>query len=242
MTATLMALDLTAYCDESGTQGHDLILAGYLAPASEWLRVEEAWSGALRDADLSEFKMQDCHQGHGEFRGRADRVELRERFFSIIESAEVDGFAVRIDLTTFDEVRKKLERSIRPGYNKVYLHGFSALLQFMTGLAADHPVNERIEFVFDENDEFSGRALHMYKALMAMPALAYRDRLGAISFEDSKRLTPLQAADTLAYRVHRDLFDALPVQRSVVQGFQKVRRVNVALLGSAAIVDEPESG
>src|SRR6266849_4482212 len=187
-----MALELTAYCDESGTQQHDFVLAGYLAPASVWLAVEEAWKRALEDAHLSEFKMSDCHHGQGEFKNRGDRIELREKFFSIIDAANLDGYAVRVDLTTFPEVREKLAGSIRQGYNEAYLHAFSALLQFLTGLVAHLPRHERIRFVFDENDQFRGRALYLFRAVKVMPSVSYRDRLVGISFEDSKLMAPLQ--------------------------------------------------
>jgi hypothetical protein len=228
-----MTQTLTAYCDESGTQGHDFVIAGYLASASDWDAVEETWNEALGIAGLSEFRMSDCHHGHGEFKDRDDRIELREKFLSIIDSANVDGFAVRIDLETFGGVQRKLESSIRPRFNEEYLHGFSALTQFMADLVTDQPRDERIGFVFDENDQFRGRALEMFEAMKVMPAITYRHRLGGISFENSKLFVPLQAADTLAYRVHRDHFGALPSRRSTVQHGPRVR---VALLGSDAIV------
>lgn len=82
-------------------------------------------------------------------------------------------------------------------YNKAYLHGFSALLQFMTDHVADRPMEERIGFVFDEQDEFRGRALQMFEALNGMLGFTRRDRLGRIAFEDSERHTPLQASDAL---------------------------------------------
>jgi Protein of unknown function (DUF3800) len=234
-----MALELTAYCDESGTQSHDFVLAGYLAPASEWLGVAEAWERGLREAGLTEFKASDCYAGQGEFKNRSDRLELREKFFSIIDLANVDGFAVRIDLTTFGEVHRKLEGSIRPGFNKAYLHAFSAQLQFMTEHVSRFPRDERIGFVFDEQDEFSGRALQMFEHLKVMPEFVRGHRLGGISFEDSKKRMPLQAADALAHRIHRDLLNALPAHRSKIQD---ARRIRVALLGSDAIVDLPEPG
>lgn len=228
-----MTLELTAYCDESGTQAHDLIVAGYVAPAVEWLQVEKIWSQVLERAGLHEFKMADCHHGQGEFKGRENRIELRDTFLSVMDSANVDGFAIRIDLVTFDEVRTKLKSSIRPGFNEPYLHGFSALTQFMADLVADKPRDERIRFVFDENDQFRGRALEMFKEMKVNPSVAYRHRLGSITFENSQRHAALQAADTLAYRVHHDLLRSLPEQRSRVR--RTAPRIRVAFLGSDAV-------
>lgn len=229
-----MSLDLTAYCDESGTQGNDLVLAGYLASASVWAQVDAMWKQLLQEKGLSEFKARDCYAGEGEFKGRDDRIEIRERFYLMMDGTNVDAFAVRIDLKTFDEVRTKLAPSIKAGFNKAYLHGFSGLLQFMTELVSDKPEEERINFVFDEQDEFRGRALEMFEAIKKMSGIPIRsNRLGTISFGNSRLLTPLQAADALAYRVHRDHLHASPARLSTVQATGRVR---VALLGGDAAV------
>lgn len=229
-----MTLELTAYCDESGTQRNDLVLAGYLAPAAVWTEISAAWTRLLQQKGLSEFKACDCYQGDGEFKGRDDRIEIRESFYLMMDKSNVDAFAVRIDLKTFDNVRNKLAPNMKAGFNKAYLHGFSALLQFMTELVSDKPHEERINFCFDEQDEFRGRALEMFEAIKKMSGIPIRsNRLGTITFGDSRLLAPVQAADALAYRVHRDHLHAAPAQRATVQATGRVR---VALLGADAVV------
>jgi Protein of unknown function (DUF3800) len=211
-------------------------LAGYLAPAAEWALVSSAWRQLLEQKGLTEFKTRNCHAAEGEFKGRNDRIETREAFFAVMDKANVDAFAVRIDMKTFDDVRNKLDSSIRPGFNKAYLHGMSALLQFMTELVRDQPKDELINFVFDEQDEFRGRALEVFEAIKRMSGIAIRsERLGSITFGNSRLLPPLQAADSLAYRVHRDHFHSAPRQRSVVHATARVR---VALLGGDAVPDQ----
>lgn len=234
-----MALRLTAYCDESGTQGNDLVLAGYVAAAVEWDGVDRAWRQELDAKGLTEFKTVDCFAGQGEFKGRTDRVEIRDRFFALLDQSDLDAFAVRVDLKTFPAVRAKLASNIRPGFNKAYLHGMSALLQFMTEFANDKPEGERIDFVFDEQDEFRGRALEMYEAIKKMPGIPVRaERLGTIAFADSKLVAALQAADALAYRVHHDHRNAPQIRRSSVHSRARCR---VALLGAETIVDDPRT-
>ena len=240
MVGEFMALELTAYCDESGMQGNDLVLAGYLAPVSVWTEISSSWTRLLQQKGLTEFKACDCYQGGGEFKGRGDRIEIRESFYQMMDGSNVDAFAVRIDLTTFEDVRKKLAPSIKAGFNKAYLHGFSALMQFMTELVSDKPEEERINFVFDEQDEFRGRALEMFEAIKKMSGIPIRsNRLGTITFGSSRLLTPLQAADALAYRVHRDHLHAAPAQRATVQATGRVR---VALLGADAVVNDKGGG
>jgi len=93
------------------------------------------------------------------------------------------------------------------------------------------PRDERIAFVFDEQDEFRGRALQMFEEMKAMPAVPFRHRLGGILFEDSARMTLVQVADALAYRVHRDFANTEPVYISTTKPYRP--RVQVVILGSA---------
>src|SRR5439155_19889367 len=115
-----MALDLRAYCDESGTQGLDFCIAGYLAPETEWAKLDAPWKKALEEAGLSEFKMGDSEQGHGLFKGRTDRQALQERFISLIGSVDAIGFVSWIDLKAQAEVAQQMRMRFVPGFAKPY--------------------------------------------------------------------------------------------------------------------------
>ena len=54
-----MAVDLCAYCDESGTEGRDFVVAGWVGPAAEWEKLDAPWKCSLKDAGLLEFKAGD---------------------------------------------------------------------------------------------------------------------------------------------------------------------------------------
>lgn len=201
-------LDLRAYCDESGTQGLDFCIAGYLAPASEWAKLDEPWKHALEEAGLTEFKMRDCEQGQGLFKGRTDRQELQDHFISLIASVAAIGFVSWIDLNAQAEVAKLMSKRFLPGFAKPYLLAFSMELQFMARHVTEIPrisTDEQITFVFDRQDEFAGRAVQLLNAVKADARFQNRQRLGPVAFEDSKLLPPLQAADMLAYEAHRFL-------------------------------------
>jgi Protein of unknown function (DUF3800) len=197
----VMAVDLRAYCDESYTQDCDFVVAGYVAPAAEWLKLEGPWQEALRETGLSEFKMRNCEMGQGEFKDRTDRPDLQRRFIALIKSIDVLGYAVRIDLRTYKEVRKQLEPEVHPKYFAAWLQAFSTQVSFLATFA--RPYEEPIAFVFDEQHEYARRAHDLYNQLKQGEVFQGYARLGAITFDDSKRLVPLQAADMLAYEVHR---------------------------------------
>jgi hypothetical protein len=239
-----MALELRAYCDESGTEGNDFVIAGYVAPASEWQKLETPWNEALQLAGLSEFKMSDCEMGTGEFAGRTDRPELQALFIALIRSIDARGFAARIDLATYLTVRERIAAGLRQGYDPAYLRTFDMEVQFITSvLDASVPKDERIAFIFDQQDEFAFKANQIYANMLQ--SHAQRDRLGPLSFADSKRLPPLQAADMLAYEVHRQFRHGERPPPDKVR-WQSVRlsegsRVSVGFLDEAAIKEWAEA-
>jgi hypothetical protein len=109
---------------------------------------------------------------------------------------------VRIDLAAYSAVRREIGSHLPEGYDPAYLRVFDMEVQFITSvLDPSVPKDERIAFTFDEQNEFAFKAGEIYESLRQNHA--QRDRLGPISFQDSKGFVPLQAADMLAYEVHR---------------------------------------
>jgi hypothetical protein len=231
-----VTIQLTAYADESGTERIDFVLAGYLGSAVEWLGVEQTWKDTLRKHHLGEFHMRDCYAGEGEFEGRADRLAIAKEFVSIVEDAALVGAAIRIDRGSFLDVQRQLAASIDQGFNKDYLHGFSAFLRLMVDQVTHYPAEEKIQFVFDSG-QFAGRAVELYAFIKTHDRSLARGRLSGISIQDSKETVLLQAADSLAHRVHRHFLNAESVELTKVAYMDSVP---VWLIGSA-IAPEPKS-
>jgi Protein of unknown function (DUF3800) len=217
-----IATVLGAYSDESYEDHNDFVIGGYVAPASEWLKLEEPWRRALSDANLCEFKAHNCEQGEEEFEGRSDRRELQDKFISLIRSIDAVGFATRIDLGAYDALYDRVQTA-RPKaeyrYFEAYPKVFELQLQFILKYATEkYPGVEKINFVFDETNQFAGRATDLLARQRARHNLVGRERLGSVTFGVSKDLIPLQAADLLAYEVHRELrngWDSPTVVRSL---------------------------
>jgi hypothetical protein len=198
-------LELTAYCDESGTQLRDFCVGGWLAPRTEWEKLEAPWKQALSEAGLPEFKMRDCEMGQGLFKGRVDRRELQERFISLVISIHAQGYVSWIDLQAMHEVAAEVNQPLLPGFRAPYLLAFSMELQLMAHELASSsiPVQERVAFVFDRQDQYAAKALIVAAGIKANPAFRNRDRLGPVAFDDSRLVPAIQAADILAYEAHR---------------------------------------
>jgi Protein of unknown function (DUF3800) len=213
LLALIVVHDLRAYCDESETPGRAFSIAGYLASATVWDELESEWADALEDESLSEFHMQPCEQGHGEFKGKtqAERRRLQDHFIDLLTGSRIRGFVTAIDLAAYDELRSEVKDLRAPGYWKPYLLAFQHQLEQMA-LAVDDdglPAHERIAFSFDEQKELQGRAKTLYDSVKGSRTLSFVGRLGAIAFLDSRESPAVQTADVLAYEARREFSEAV---------------------------------
>ncbi len=75
-----MLRDYKAHIDGSGTGSPDLlVLAGYIAPASEWIEFSKEWQSRLDHARLARFKMNEL---------AGSRMEVAGWFYRAIEEFE----------------------------------------------------------------------------------------------------------------------------------------------------------
>lgn len=67
--------------------------------------------------------------------------------------------------------------------------------------------DERVDLVFDQNAQFSPRAVEAFNGYKINPLLSEYERnlVGSLSFADDKEVIPLQAADLLAYEINKNL-------------------------------------
>jgi hypothetical protein len=210
-------LMLTAYLDESQDSKRErfLVVAGFLAPADVWAPFWKEWDEALTDEDIPAFHAKDCEHGKSHFEGFSPerRAEIQRRFIGIITAHPgLLGHGTAIELPAYEELRPELRRffQIVPGgpvsgdTSDPYFFAWQLTIQLIAKLpwVEDLPSEERIAFVFDQND-FKGRALDSFAGLRHARRVLYRHRLGTIAFDDHRIIKPLQAADILAYELFR---------------------------------------
>jgi hypothetical protein len=79
-------LELTAYSDESVTDGAVFCMAGYLAAASEWEAFDLPWNEALEAEALGELKMSLCE---GQPQRQARFIERRGLLIGVFGLSKV---------------------------------------------------------------------------------------------------------------------------------------------------------
>ncbi|HZO53672.1 MAG TPA: DUF3800 domain-containing protein [Bryobacteraceae bacterium] len=216
----------SAYFDESDSN-HCSVVAGVILSVSQLPHFEREWRLLLDEEKLGYFHMKEFAHFKGEFksgwRGDSDRrANFLSRAIGIIARRCNISIGITLDRTGYQKAI-----SVSPLVASFYVNEYTAA-SFMTlmrvGTWADrNNHSDSITYVFDDGNpkrsDFD-RAFHTAKAV---PELRSQYRLGDLSFDDDKRLTPLQAADFIAYEVCK-------VYSDIANNEQRLRRSMKALL------------
>jgi hypothetical protein len=219
---------LQAYFDDSGTHegSHNCVVAGYWGGVNRWKRFEREWSAVLARESIEEFHANEFWPRiKGErlkpYRGWTDERHatfIRDLLKVIFDSAVVP-FGCGVLGAEWNEqplsLREVITLADRPEKAK------SMFIPFQRNIyrAASYcKPGVRMHFVIDDSTEpkvKSGihRCFDAVKHSSVSDKDGFKDKLGDLTFADSKKAAPLQAADLLAYEMHR-------------YAKQKVRNVN----------------
>lgn len=203
-----------AYCDESEDSqkgGRFFIAAGYFAPVQVWEIFNRAWANTLDQLGIDEFKMADCERGRGVYEGLSyqERALLQRTFIGLIVGSPIWGVSAAVNLRHYEEFMPRMVKA-RQKYAKPYFLAFQHLVEMMALKLSEAEIvgpSDRIAYFFDEQTEYQGRAKEIFSSLTKDGDLEYTNRVGSITFDDSRRFLPLQAADILAYENLRYLRD-----------------------------------
>jgi hypothetical protein len=206
------------YFDESGT--HDkpevFALAGYVASTAEWEHFEREWSQVLQSEGVRIFHMAPlcARPRRGEFKGWTDaKAEVfLSRVLAVIEHRALFGFAAFVRKSDFAEI---LRPALVLPRDRIYKRPYILCMQSCMSLILEHfpspPYNpgsvDKIACVFDRNHEMRSKATDHFWEIV--DARNWGRRFQLIAFAPKRFLTPLQAADLLAYETYRYGTDAL---------------------------------
>lgn len=209
---------LHAYLDDSGTHSDSpwCVIAGYFGSEQKWTRFHSKWRSVLDSFGVEEFhanRFWSAVDGGNisEYRGwdkeRASKfiqkllnvIEDSTRIFPVSCSVQMEEWnkLTRNEKAYLTGARHDSQGTLlTPGApNKPFFLPFlTAISTVMDYCNPGHAVN----FSFDSSPHFSGYAAQYFEELKSWDIEKYK-RLGTIRFEDSKKATPVQAADLLAY-------------------------------------------
>ena len=201
--------------DETGIDQASRIcaVAGLVGPEKAWVKFDRNWMKVLQAENIPYFHAVDCERGKDEFYGLdvMKRGKIVDRLVQVIMDSPLEIYSyglVKPHFTAWNEDDRK-HFTLGNSDNPYYL-----VLDFLF-VCSSHAVDgldkaEKIEYIFEQQDEFENEATRIFKELRAGPHWPNHVRLGDIHFPESTpenliKYPGMQAADLLAYETFRHL-------------------------------------
>lgn len=193
---------LVAYFDETGTHGPAEVttLAGWVAPAKVWRRIERKWATALAGFGVSEFKASALAARQGEYEGwDVDRTDaFLARLADIVSKRVVLGVSASVVLADYRKyVTDVLPRRV------LFRDPYSWCLQSCMERIAEAsqiPRHKNIAIVLDEGHPRLESVMRFFRARKIRRPSVFR-RFVSIAAADSVRVNQIQTADMLAWEI-----------------------------------------
>jgi len=221
----------TGYFDES-EDATTLCLAGLWAPDHQWHPFESAWRSLLDEYGMGEFHCSDCEHRDGFFESwtnPADRTAVEQRFIDVLvsnPSPSPAGYLAVIDVLAFRKAvagKPKAPRREQQPWMFAFRQVLDRMVEAQRMMNEQFSVDERIDLVFDEKDQFAGRVNELLKSVSSDPDFP----IGTVSFAKSHDRVGLQASDLLAFEARRVLTDSIVGGKPVRPQWSRLMRAHV---------------
>jgi Protein of unknown function (DUF3800) len=202
---------LYAFVDGSGTHAASRVvaIAGFVANDSGWADFDTRWQAVLDDRQWpsrpSELHMFECAHGDGEYLENrwlyAQRLALYGDLCRVIVNSRMRPIAASVITECFHQIPPSdlallQQPNVRLGTPLDV--AFQMLTQQILGAVHSVDTTEEVSVVFDKDDKGREENFADFCQHYANDYL-HGDVFSGIAFMDSKKFTPLQAADLLAY-------------------------------------------
>jgi hypothetical protein len=208
---------LRAFADDSASEVGDrrLFIAGYMNRTEDWALFADAWDEELKaEPAIDYLKMAEAQNLRDQFDTRKGwteekRAEKLRGLARVIRHFEPVSFQMSINREVFNRV---LAPVTPRGLASPHFSCCAATVATIADMVGSYrPSDVQVEFIFDEQDGVSSdidlffEDIKPWLSRRAQKAIAGRPR-----FENDKHLTPLQAADMLAWHLRREHEDGRP--------------------------------
>jgi hypothetical protein len=200
---------LRAYCDESYDKNSRIYtIAGFVGRDREWDRISRRWKNRCIKNELQHYHSADVEGRFGSCSHLSpqDVISLNTDLITYIVESNLVGWATSIILEDFRTVAKGSDRAKKILGTSPYFLAMQTFLVTLSCWVHEWAPNYRISFVFEEQEEFSGRAKRLYdRVKIKNPTAA--ECMGTLTYADKRRFIPLQIADKLAYEAMKNLLN-----------------------------------
>jgi hypothetical protein len=183
----------SAYFDASGKVAAQpaVVVSGFAAPVSKWVRFETNWKGALDAEDIKVFHATDFAASEGEFKGwKGDKLKRRRFVRSLIEVIRKDTnkmLSVGVETGAWKRVDEEYE--LQEHFHSPYALAGYMVVRLSSKWAHGKGHKFPIETFFEDGDEGQGGLKVLCKLHHGLePIFLPKEKL------------PFQAADFLAWK------------------------------------------
>ena len=187
-----------AYFDDSGTHPESVVsvVAGFIAPVDQWVRFQAEWQECLRAAGLESFRMVDYASQQPPYDwDDSKRKRVLAQLLTTIKLRTHGAFAVAVLTKPYYEARPHI-----PSLGDLSAYGF-AVMQCVkhVGRWSARYASGPVSYVFDAGVS-KGQVETIMSYVLELPDY----QIPVYSFARPADLSPLQAADVLAYETYKE--------------------------------------
>jgi hypothetical protein len=203
---------IRGYFDESWKDNRVFAIGGYVCHDRLWRRISADWKHRRLKDGIQCFHAADCEDGRGEFSHltKDRRIQLKTDLIEIVSAdSELGGFGTAVIIEDFKKVRESSDRAKKVLGPSPYYLCFQTLFSDVAieteKVASDKP-GVRVTSVFEQQEEFSGRAKKLYDEFKSIN-LTYAPRLSVLTYASKKKFVALEMADNLAYETMKEILN-----------------------------------
>jgi hypothetical protein len=200
---------LRAFCDESyDGESRIYTVGGFVARDKEWAGLAKRFKLRCLTDSIPCYHAADCEGRYGEFKhlSKDQTVQLNTDLIDEMLKTRIVGFATSVILEDYRKVQQSSEKATRILGPSPYFLAMQMFLVSVCGeIHADRP-NYRVAFIFDQQEQFSGRARQLYVEVKRKNPNAARC-MGTLSYADRRRFVQLQVADKFAYEAMKNMLN-----------------------------------
>lgn len=198
----------SAYMDETGhskdVRQKFVGIAGLIAAVPSWETFERKWKATLEEFKLPYFPMKEFAHSEQTFRDWKGKETKRRKLFGKLmmhmETAPSLPFGAIVPMQDFRSFTNEQQGYLRDPYYLCFQSLVAACSSILEGRKV--PDGEKIALIFSDQGEFRRRARQIYKNVE--DANYYVRRSLPPVFRDMREVVPLQAADVIAYEMHKE--------------------------------------
>jgi hypothetical protein len=220
------------YFDDSGTHGGSgvVLMAGVFGHENQWDYFCDLWAKKLADPSpgklpLARFHMAECQSADGDFLGwkRHETDFLVHELTDIILKTGIYGLAGGVERKAYDELMVGAHRRLL-GDAETFciINCFIKVIAWAKLFAPGHD----IAMIFDDRPHKRIDVQKIHKVYEDVKNREGGSMIASITFANSSKVLPLQAADLFAWQYYRDELDILAGRINK----QRLRRGQIARL------------